>query len=438
MNNPLTQLTLIAVAAVLAPMLSLLSGRLAVPGVVFELLLGMLIGPYVLGWVHPDDIVMAFSEFGLAMLMFLAGYELDLGLIKGRPLALAGASWGISLGLASIVGAVIVLTGHRHGEIVTGLALSTTALGTLLPILHDSGVLSTPMGRHILAVGSIGEFGPIVLVALVLGEQNPGITSILLFIFAVVAVGAAFLANRPWHVRIRRIMKRGLHSSSQLPVRLSILLIAAMVLVASHLGLDVLLGAFAAGTVVRVGVSHLDDEVHLGIFLGKLEAIGFGFVVPIFFVVSGINLDVDSFHRQPIALLLIPVFFLLMLIVRGLPILICYRSELDRFQRTGLAIMSGTGLPLVVVVTTIGVSDHFVSTGHAAALVSAGMLSVLVFPALSLRVLNRGGSLPAVAAPAEELPPVIAPLPPIPHARGRHARRSDRPTEGSAEPFQPG
>ncbi len=444
--SALTQLTLIAVAAVLAPMLSLVSGRLMVPSVVLEIVLGLLIGPNVLGWVKPDDIVLAFSQFGLAMLMFLAGYELDLTIVKGRPLALAGVSWGISLGLASLVGAGIILTGARHGEIVTGLALSTTALGTLLPILHDSGVLATPMGRHILAVGSIGEFGPIVLVALVLTAQNPGITSFLLLIFAVLAVGAAILANRPWHIRIRRILKRGLHSSSQLPVRLSILLIATMVLVASHLGLDILLGAFAAGTVVRVGVSHLDDEVHLGIFLGKLEAIGFGFVVPIFFVVSGINLDVDSFGRQPIALLAIPLYLALLLVVRGLPVLLCYRHELDRSQRLGLAIMSGTGLPLIVVVTTIGVSDHFVSTGHAAALVTAGMLSVLIFPNWSLRVLKRGrpaadhaGAASPIPSQSADPPPAPMPaLPPIPRARGRHARRNGRPTEGSAEPLQPG
>jgi Kef-type K+ transport system membrane component KefB len=388
-NNPLTQLSLIAVAAVLAPMLSLLSGRMAVPGVVIEILLGVLIGPSVLGWAHTDDIVTAFSEFGLAMLMFLAGYELDLVAVRGRPLVLAGASWGMSLGLASIVGSVIILAGHRHGEIVTGLALSTTALGTLLPILHDSGVLATPMGRHILAVGSIGEFGPIVLVALVLGEQNPGITSLLLLAFAALAVASAFVANRPWHIRIRRVLKRGLHASSQLPVRLCMLLIAAMVLLASHLGLDILLGAFAAGTVVRVAVAHLDDEVHLAIFRGKLEAIGFGFVVPIFFVVSGVNLDLAAFRRHPIALLSIPLFFMLMLVIRGLPVLLCYRHELDRSERVGLALMAATGLPLIVVVATLGEADGYISSGHAAALVTAGMLSVLVFPALSLRVLGR-------------------------------------------------
>jgi len=374
---------------VLAPVLSELSGKLAIPGVVFEIVLGVLLGPSVLGWAHADDIVTAFSDFGLALLMFLAGYELDLAAVKGRPLKLAATSWVFSLGLATIVGSVIILEGHRHGELTTGLALSTTALGTLLPILHDSGVLETALGPHILAVGSIGEFGPIVLVALVLGEQNPGITSLLLLVFAVLAVVSVMAANRTWHKRIRDFVKRGLHASSQLPVRMCMLLIAGMVLLASHLGLDILLGAFAAGTVVRVAVSHAEDEAHLVIFKGKLEAIGFGFVVPIFFVVSGINLDLGAFRRHPVALLSIPLFFVLLLVVRGVPILFCYRGDLDRTQRLGLALMAATGLPLIVVVATIGEADGYVSSGHAAALVTAGVLSVLIFPALSLRVLGR-------------------------------------------------
>ncbi len=404
MNNPLTQLSLIAFAAVLAPILSLLSGRLAVPGVVMEILLGILLGPSVLGWAHVDDIVSAFSAFGLAMLMFLAGYELDIAAVRGRPLVLAGASWGISLGLAAIVGLVILLTGHRHGEFVTGLALSTTALGTLLPILHDSGVLATPQGPHILAVGSIGEFGPIVLVALVLGGQKPGVTSLLLLAFAALAVGSVSAANLPWHPRVRRVLSRSLYASSQLPVRLSMLLIASMVLLASHLGLDVLLGSFAAGTVVRVAVSHVEDEAHLSIFEGKLEGIGYGFVVPIFFVVSGINLDLGTFRRHPIALLSIPLFLVLLLVVRGLPTLLCYRHALDLHQRWGLALMAATGLPLIVVVATIGEADGYISSGNAAALITAGMLSVLLFPAMSLRVLRRGRTAAIgdpVAAPAD-------------------------------------
>lgn len=171
----ISQLTLIALAAVVAPVLAELSGPLAIPGVVIEIVLGILIGPKVLGWTSPTGLVLDFSNFGLALLMFLAGAELDLPLLRGRPIKRASLSWACSLVLAAVVGLVILVTGHKHGEIVTGLALSTTALGTLLPILRDGGILDSPLGRYVLAVGSVGEFGPIVLVALVLSGQNPGV-----------------------------------------------------------------------------------------------------------------------------------------------------------------------------------------------------------------------------------------------------------------------
>ncbi|MCW2549085.1 MAG: cation:proton antiporter [Mycobacterium sp.] len=386
----IADLTVIGVAAVVAPVLAEVSGRLAIPGVVIEIVLGILIGPEVLGWASTSDIVDTFSNFGLSLLMFLAGYELDLALLRGRPLALAGMSWAYSLVLAAGVGLVILLSGAKHGEIVTGLALSTTALGTLLPVLRDSGVFETPFGRHILAVGSVGEFGPIVLVALVLSGKNPGITGILLLAFALLAAGSALAASRPWGRRINGLVRRGLHSSSQLPVRLAMLLTVSMVLLASHLGLDVLLGAFAAGMVVRAAVGGRDDDPDTRIYRGKLEAIGFGFLVPIFFIVSGMKLNLSTFGRHPGALALIPLFFVLLLIVRGVPVYFVYRKVVAPAETLPLALFASTGLPLIVVITTLGLADGYVTSQTAAALVTAGMLSVLFLPAVGLSLLRRG------------------------------------------------
>ena len=395
----ISELTVIGAAAVAAPILAELSGRLAVPGVVMEILLGIVIGPQVLGWVLPTGLVLDFSNFGLALLMFLAGAELDLPLLRGTPIKLAGLSWAFSLFLAFLVGLYIVLTGHKHGQIITGLALSTTALGTLLPILRDAKILHTKLGLHILAVGSIGEFGPIVLVALILSGQNPGITGLLLLAFAVMAVVSAFAASRPWGRRITETVRKGLHSSSQLPIRLSLLLIMAMVFLASHLGLDLLLGSFAAGMIVRVAVAGRGENEQVEIFRGKLEAVGFGLFVPIFFIVSGMSLDLSAFGRHPIALLMIPVYFLGMLIVRGAPIMYVYRHELPRRQRSALALMGATGLPLIVVIATIGESDGRVTSQTAAALITAGMMTVLLLPALAVRVLR--GSQTATNAEGE-------------------------------------
>jgi Kef-type K+ transport system membrane component KefB len=191
-----------------------------------------------------------------------------------------------------------------------------------------------------------------------------------------------------------------LHSSSQLPIRVAMLLIIALVLLASHLGLDVLLGAFAAGIIVRVAVAGREDLAETADFRGKLEAIGFGLFVPIFFVVSGTRLDLSAFSSHPQALIAIPVFLALLVVARGLPALLVYRTALRNQHRYALALLSATGLPLIVVITAIGTANHYVATQTAAALVTAGMLSVLILPAVALRVL---GSRANTTADNEEL-----------------------------------
>jgi Kef-type K+ transport system membrane component KefB len=394
------ELTLILLAAVIAPLLVELLKRFAIPGVVLEIALGVLLGPQVLDLVRPVGVVSDFSNIGLALLMFLAGYEMDLPVVRGRPLRLAGAAWLMSLVGGFVIGLVLLIAGNGHDKVVIGLCVSTTALGTLLPVLRDSGLLKQPFGRYVLAAGSVGEFGPIVLVALLFGGSDPGWTLLLLAGFGVLAAGCAIAAGKPWGERITGGLRRGLHSSSQLPVRISMLLVISLVLLATHLDLDVLLGAFAAGIIVRVSVSGREDTSTTVIFQGKLEAIGFGLFVPIFFVVSGARLDLGAFGRHPVALVEIPVFLVLMLLVRGLPTLLCFRYALRNRQRAALAFFSATGLPLIVVVTAIALADGLVTTQTAAALVTAGMLSVLIFPVLGLRVLGS-------TAPAE--PPPYSP-----------------------------
>lgn len=394
------QLVLIALAAVLAPILAELSGRLAIPSVVIELVFGILLGPTVFGWVSSTGIVDALANFGLAYLMFLAGFELDLPRFRGRPIGLASLSWLGSLILAGVTGLVLVISGHRHGDITVGLALCTTALSTLLPILQDAGILPTEFGRHALAIGSIGELGPIVLVSLVLSGRNPGTSGLLLLIFLVLAAGAAYAASREWHQRITSLMRRGLHASSQLPVRVCLLLIITFALLSVDLKLDLLLGTFGAGMIVRIAVGGNEDDDDVVIFRSKLEAVGFGFLVPIFFVVSGVRLAFSSFGSHPGDLLLIPLFFGLLLVIRGLPVLVVYRDALAQRQRVSLGLLAATGLPLIVVITTIGIADGYISQETGAALVAAGMLSVLLLPNIALRLLGATRDRDVEAVPA--------------------------------------
>lgn len=386
------QLMLIALAGVLAPIVVDPLRRFAIPAVVFEIGFGYILGPQVLDLVQPTGLVAGLATIGLSMLMFLAGYELRLGNIRGRPLRLAVVSWGMSVVLAGLVGLGFHLAGGHTGEIVIPLALTTTAIGTLLPVLRDAGVLNTPVGRHALALGSVGEFGPIVLVALLLSGANALQSIAVLAGFGLLIVLSALLASRPWGERVVSLVEKGLTASSQLPIRMTLLFMLVLAAVANRLGVDVLLGSFAAGVVVRIAAgSHEDaDETETTSKFGtKLEGIGFGMLVPIFFIVSGTRIDLKSLFEQPSSVLIVPGFLLLMLAVRAIPTFICYRDGLERGQRRALSVMAATGLPLIVVITTIALENGYLTTADAAAMVAAGMLSVLILPAVSIRLLGR-------------------------------------------------
>lgn len=399
-TQALPTLLLIALAAVVAPILADLSRRVVpVPEVVIQILLGVLIGPSVLALTQTNSVVTALSELGLTYLMFLAGLELDVTRMREGHMTRAVTAWLGSLLLALGVGAVLESTGLVLDTVVVGLCLTTTALTTLLPILRDSGVLKSSFGPTVLSVGAIGEFGPILAVALLLTSHDASITILLLVVFAAVATTAALLAVRVHPPRLVAMLGRHLHSSSQLPVRISVTLVVFLVYLATKLSLDVLLGAFAAGVIVRL---FIRTEGNTEQITSKLEAIGFGFLIPIFFIETGVNLDLHALVHMPKVLLLVPLFALLFLFTRGLPTLIVFRRVIDRTQLKALSILASTALPLVVVITTIGVDEHKMKPQNAAALVAAGMLSVLVFPIIGLRRL-RARTDPAAdegAAPA--------------------------------------
>ncbi len=387
-GNAIPSLVLITLAAVVAPLLAEESRRfLPVPEVVIQILLGIALGPFVLNLVHQNTIVSALSDFGLTFLMFLAGTELDLGVMRQGHLGRAAGSWGASVLIALGVGAVLHGTGLVLDSVVVALCLTTTALGTLLPILRDSGVLHTRIGPSMLSVGAIGEFGPIVAVAVLLTNRDARVTFVLLVLFVTVAVVAALLATEVRPRPFIALMRRHLHSTSQLPVRICVLLVMLLVYLATKLSLDVLLGAFAAGVVVRLLIKGEDSAP----IESKLEAIGFGFLVPIFFIESGINFDLGALVHRPHVLILVPMFTVLFLVTRAVPTWVFFRSVISRLEARALAVFSATGLPIIVVITTLGVQEHRMKPQNAAALVAAGMLSVLVYPLIGLNWLGGGG-----------------------------------------------
>ncbi|HXY93100.1 MAG TPA: cation:proton antiporter [Acidimicrobiia bacterium] len=395
----LSTVALIAAVATIAPLLSEASGR-KVPSVVLELVAGIIIGPQVLALAVETPTVRSLAGFGLCFLFFMAGYEIEFAEIRGRPLDLAAIGWLVSLLVAAAVAGVLLVTGFTISELLIALALTTTALGTLLPMLADADILHTRFGAYILAIGGAGEFLPVVAIALFFSGDSPYEETLLLLLFIALATGAVAMAIRPTPPRVVELLGRTVDSSSQLPIRIAVLLIALLVWVASELGLDVLLGAFAAGVVARL--ANQGEQAH--VIEQKLSGVAFGVFVPIFFVVSGMGLDIDSFRERPLTLLRVPLFLALFLLVRGIPVLLLYRRDVHRSQLFPLALLSATALPIVVAITEIGVDSGHMRPANAAALVGAAILSVLVFPSTAFGWMRRHPVPPdaEVAAPADE------------------------------------
>ena len=362
-------------------MLADLSRRAKMPIVVVEIFLGIIVGPQVLGLADTDSFIEALSTFGLAFLFFLAGMEIDFERIRGAAARDGVAGWGISLGLGFAIALVLYLTGVVHATILVGLALSTTALGTLMPMLRDAGILDQRFGTFVVGAGAAGEFGPVVIVSIILAfEADEPLRALLLFVFAAIVVAATLVALRARPARVVRLVETTMGTSGQLAVRLSVLLIVALAVLASKFGLDVILGAFAAGIVVGIVIRGTESNE----FLGKLDAVGFGFLIPVFFIATGMDYDLDALFSNPASLALVPGFTLLFLFTRGVPAMLLYRNRLPVGDRVSLALFSAAALPLLVAITQIGLDTHTMRTEVAVSLVGAGMLSVLVYPLLAL------------------------------------------------------
>ncbi len=389
---------IVVVAALAAITVAAIPRPFAPPVVVVELILGIVVGPEVLGLAKTDDFIDFFASLGLGMLFFFAGYEIDFERIKGTPLKLGALGWLLSIALAYGIGGALAAAGVVLSFLYTGSAMATTAIGTLIPILRDSGELKTRFGTYLLAAGGIGEFGPILLITLVLSTKQPLHEAAILLAFVALALtlalGSMRLAWRGWPA-----LERTFEASSQLAVRLAVVLVFGLVLLAGELGLDVLLGGFVAGMIVRLALKGRE----LAVFESKLTAIGFGFFVPFFFVTSGIDFDLSALGSAT-ALLKLAMFLVLFLVVRGTPALLLYRGVLKARQRMALAFYSATELPLVVAITTLATDGGHMKSSTAAGLVGAAMLSTLIFPfvglALQRRAVAEGETGPPSPSPA--------------------------------------
>jgi Kef-type K+ transport system membrane component KefB len=379
LKSGLDTLLVVSLVAALAPLVAGLLQSLRVPQVVLLILGGILVGPDVLGWGEPDSIVLI-SNVGLGFLFLLAGYELELKLFRQRPGRLAISAWLVTVAVALAVTGVLAAIGFVRAFVPIAIGLTTTALGTLLPILRDNDMLGGRFGSYILAAGAVGEFLPIVAIAIFLGASGSFVGLLSLLAMGALAGIFTILPRLVHHQGLRRILAEGEHATSQTTLRWTVFLLFALLSVAEDFGLDVVLGAFLAGVVLR---RWAPLDVHA--LESKLDAIGYGFFIPVFFVSSGMSLDLNAIAEAPERLL---AFFLLLLVVRGLPALVFYRHDLALVQRLQMTLLTATALPLLVALSQIGLSTGDMLPENAAALVGAGVLSVMVYPGIAL-ALNR-------------------------------------------------
>jgi Kef-type K+ transport system membrane component KefB len=376
MLESLESLVAVMVVVAAAPIVvAFLPGR--VPQVVLLIAGGVVIGPEIADLAKPDDIEL-FSNLGLGFLFLLAGYELDPTLLRERAGRLATIAWGITIVLAIVTVGALELGGLVKAFLPVSIALSTTALGTLLPILRDHRMLDGGFGRFMFAGGAIGEMGPVVLIALLLGHYSSIVEVIGVAAVAGVAFALSALPRFTRGTRFGRVVEEGQHETSQTTLRLTVMLLVVLLFLSAEFGLDIVLGAFFAGMVLRRWQPGDVESLEK-----KLDAVGYGFFIPVFFVSSGLGLDIDSIVENPLRLL---AFFLLLLVVRGVPALFVYRKDLVLTRRVQLMLLTATTLPLLVALSEVGLQNGSMLPENAAALVGAGVLSVAVYPLIAVRL----------------------------------------------------
>jgi Kef-type K+ transport system membrane component KefB len=403
-NTTTSSLFWIVLCSVVAPLVAGLVPRKLVPEVVLLLLLGVLIGPHVFGVAETTQPIELLRELGLGLLFLLAGYEIELQELSGAGGRRAWWTWLLCLGVALLLVWVIGLSGAIHAEVAVAIALTSTSLGTLLPILKDSGMLGTPVGDAVMHHGAFGELGPIVAMALLLGTQGPVRSLVVLLLFGLAAVAVSTFATqlRREGSRLLTVIRAGAETTGQTVVRLAMLLLVTLGVIAISVHLDIVLGAFAAGIVLR----RLLPSGHEGLEL-RLNGLAFGFLIPVFFVTSGMAIDPSAVASEPGVLV---VFVVLILVVRGGLVLASEHAHGRRtepsLRRPGreslaVALYAATGLPIIVAVTSSAVSGGQMTTENASVLVAGGAITVLTCPLAATLLLGR----------REEEAPTTAPRP---------------------------
>jgi Kef-type K+ transport system membrane component KefB len=394
-----TNLLIVAAAAFGAPLALGLVPSFRLPAVVLEIVLGIVLGPSVLGWATLDEPVQVLSLLGLAFLLLLAGLEVEFEQFRGTLLKLTGLGFAVSLAIALLFALGLDGAGLVSSPLLIAIIAAATSLGVVIPVLKDAGESSTQFGQVVLAGASIADVGTIVLLSLFFSGQSSGLGAKLSLLAAFAALGAAIGlavtgAERSMH--LSAALLRLQDTTAQIRVRGAFVLLVGFVVLAERFGLEAILGAFMAGAVLKL-VDRDETMTHTH-FREKLAEAGFGIFVPFFFVASGVKFDGGALFAKPSTVALVPIFVALLLAARALPALL-YRPLLDRRHAAAAGLLQATSLGFIVVATQIGMELGLITEGTGAAFVAAGLVSVLVFPLTALALLSAETA-PTLFAPS--------------------------------------
>jgi Kef-type K+ transport system membrane component KefB len=399
-NVSFNGVAIVAAVALAAPFALGLFPKLRLPAIVLEIILGIVIGPQVLGWVKIDTPIQVMSLLGLAFLLLLAGLEVEYERFRGQLLRLTTIGYAISFGIALAIGFGLNAGGLVKSPLLVGIALSATSLGIVIPVLKDARQVSTDFGQVVVAGASVAEIATIVLLSLFFSGESSGVGSklVLLGLFGlfVLAVGLA-VTGATHSMRISNTLVRLQDTTAEIRVRAAFLLLAVFVVLAERLGLEAILGAFLAGAIVKL--VDRDQMMTHPAFRHKLEAAGFGIFVPFFFVTTGVRFDLNALFGNAKTIGMVPIFLGALLVARGVPAVL-YKPLATRTQTLAAALLQATSLSFLVVSGQIGVQLGLIRPATYAALVAAGLLSVLLFPIGALTLLRGGAASHRGAKPA--------------------------------------
>ena len=398
MTPSFDSLLVVVAIAFAAPFVLGLFPAVRLPSPVLEIVAGIVVGPAVLGWAHNDQTVTVMATIGLAFLLFLAGIEIELSKLRGQVLRLTALGFALSFALAVLSGFVLKGAGVVQTPVLVGIILCATSLGVIIPVLKDANEISSRFGQLVVAAGSIADFGAIILLsAFFSGEGGTGSTLILIgSLFGIAAAVYVFVRRAERSKAVMRDLLRLQDTTAQIRVRGAVVLMIGFAALAEQFGLEAILGAFAAGAVLTL--VDQDQQMTHPLFRTKLEAMGFGFFVPVFFVATGLKFDLNALLDHPSNLVKVPIFLAALLVARGLPAFV-YRHAIGSDRAVIAGVLQATSLPFIVAATTIGVEMGLMSTAESSALVAAGLLSVLLFPLTGLTLLKRSGATMRTAEP---------------------------------------